>query len=122
MITLTTPQTVKTVLGGSATVGYDKVVLTQITYDPVQQTIRAGVILSASADASQTPLQGSLLIIAQGTGSVELQIGDILFRRKLNLTAAQQTAVQGWITASQNQVEQGLVSIGLISGNQSNGV
>jgi hypothetical protein len=122
LISLTTPIAVKSVLGGSATVNYDKVVIDHISYSPTQQTIGAAITLSASADPGQTPLLGNLLIVAQGQGYIDVQIPDLPFHRRIALTAGQQTTVQGWISAAQNQVELGTISVGVMAGTQSAGI
>jgi hypothetical protein len=69
-------------------------------------------------------LIGSLSIMTQGNSpSVEIAVPD--FAEMFNvvpLTSAEQTTVQGWITALQNNIEAGLVSLALIAGAQSGGI
>lgn len=120
MIILTTPKAVSTVLGGSTTVNYDKIVLMQATYDVINQQIAGQLKLVCSSDGSQQPLLGSYIIDAAAQ-TVTVSFSQLPFQRTIVLTAAQVSTVQGWISAAQNQIEQGLINVGEIAGAQSSG-
>lgn len=118
MITLTTPPAVKSVLGGNTTVGYNKFILSQIVHDPVNQTINGLVRLTSTAEPTMTPIDGRFLL----SGTVlEIAVEQLDFYRRVTLTTQQRDAYRAWITASQDQIEQGFVSLGVVAGVQSAG-
>jgi hypothetical protein len=53
---------------------------------------------------------------------VEIAVPALNLSNMVPLTSAEQTTVQGWITALQNNIEAGLVSLALIAGAQSGGI
>jgi hypothetical protein len=117
MITLTTPKAVATVLGGSATVNYDKLVMMNATYDIIALRISGQLKLVCSADGSQQPIFGTYTIDAAAS-TVTVTFSQLPFQRTIALTPAQVTTVDGWITTAQNQLESGLISVGEIAGTQ----
>ena len=124
MITLTTPPTIATQLGATSSSSYAKMRIMDITADPVAQSISAAIQFIDTANTNLPMLIGSLSIMTQGNSpSVEIAVPD--FAEMFNvvpLTSAEQTTVQGWITALQNNIEAGLVSLALIAGAQSGGI
>lgn len=120
MITLTTPSQINSVLGGNAPVGYDKLVITPITFDPIARTIRANLRLTSTANPGMEPVGGTLAV---SEGEVTVSVEQINFRRRITpLTAGQQTSVRGMIADAQNSLESGLVGLGVVQGVQSSGV
>lgn len=119
MITLTTPQQIESVLGSSATTAYDKCVLSPINFNPVSGLIAANVRLTSIADPNAQALVGTLNITLS-TGELVLTLGPITTRKIL--TAGQITSAQNIINTAQNQLESGLVSLGVVVGTQSAGV
>lgn len=118
MITLSTPPAVKSVLGGNTLVNYDKFVLSQITYEPVTLRVSGSVRLTSTASPEMTPLLGSFVIV----GSIlEITVKDLDFYRRVTLSGAQNTTVLGYITAAQNQLESGMVGLGIVAGTQATG-
>jgi hypothetical protein len=120
LIILTNPIQVKSSLGGSATVGYDKMVVFNITADPVSNIINAQVKLVVSTDSTQPPLLGSL-VINPGQSICILTIDRVDFFRTFNI-ASSVSVVSGWVTSLQNNIETGLVSIAAVTGTQSGGI
>jgi hypothetical protein len=123
MITLTTPPTIATQLGATSSSSYAKMRIMDIIADPVTQAITASIQLIDTANTNLPMLIGSLSIMTQGNSpSVEIAVPALNLSNVVPLTSAEQTTVQGWITALQNNIEAGLVSLGLIAGTQSTGV
>lgn len=123
MITLTTPKPVPIVLGGSATVSYDKLVVTSINYDTISKQISGSVRITCTADAAQTPLTGTFSILPQvSPATITLSVSGFPFNRTLNLTAGQVTSVLGWFDTVQAQIESGFITVGEVAGSQSAGV
>jgi hypothetical protein len=120
MITLTTPKAVATVLGGSTTVNYDKLVMMNATYDIIALRISGQLKLVCSADGSQQPIFGTYTIDAAAQ-TVTVSFPQLPFQRTIVLTAGQVTTVDGWISGAQNQLEAGLINVGEIAGTQSSG-
>jgi hypothetical protein len=123
MITLTTPPTIATQLGATSSSSYTKMRIMDITADPVAQSISAAIQLIDTANTNLPMLIGSLSIMTQGNSpSVEIAVPALNLSNVVPLTSAEQTTVQGWITALQNNIEAGLVSLALIAGAQSGGI
>lgn len=121
MITLTTPSQINTVLGGSALVAYDKVVISPFTMDPVNQTITATVRLTSTSVPTMQAVLGTLRIVVGGSELV-IEVPQLDFIRRVALSGAQNTAVINQIEAAQAQLENGLISLGVIAGTRSVGV
>jgi hypothetical protein len=123
VITLTTPKAVSIVLGGAATVNYDKLVVTQISYDTIAKQITGQCKVVCTADAAQTPLVGNFTIFPQNApATISISIPLFPFTRTINLTAPQITSVLGWFDTNQAQIEGGFISVGEVAGVQSTGV
>ena len=120
MITLTLARQVLSVLGGSATTAYDKVVLSIIHFDTANKRIDATLNLTSTTTPTMQPLQGRLLIDINSS-TLEIEIGKIDFYRRITLSAGQKTSVQNIIDGAQNPLEAGLVTLGVIDGTQSAG-
>ncbi len=120
MITLTSPSEVKSVLGGTGTVAYDKFVLAQINYDTVAMTLNATVRITSTGTPDMQPIQGRLQA-SLATGKLEIQVDQLDFYRRLSLTGPQSTALEAQIRGSQDALESGLISLALIAGVQAAG-
>lgn len=120
MITLTTPPSINSVLGGNTPVGYNRLVLAPFTMDPVTLLISGAIKLTSTASPTMQPILGRLNINAS-TGILEVDVAQLDFYRKIQLSAAQITSVTTIITNAQNGLESGLVSLGIIAGTQSTG-
>lgn len=123
MITLTTPKVVNSVLGGSTTVNYDKVVVTQLSYDIINKRIDGQVKIVCSTDSSQTPITGVVQIYPNGSPQIAtVTFPNLPFTKTVGLNGAQITSVLGWFDTVQAQVESGLISVVIVAGVQSTGV
>lgn len=122
MITLTTPPEINSVLGGTAPVAYNKLVLGPFTLDPVTLAsgVRGTVRLTSTGSPTMQPITGNLFINAS-TGVLTIEVAQLDFYRQIQLSGAQLTSVQNIITNAQNSLEAGLVSLGVIAGTQSTG-
>lgn len=120
MITLTTPASVNSVLGGNTPVNYDHLVLSPLTHDPTALTITGTVRITSTANPDMQPITGRLTINAS-SGVLEVEVSQLDFYRRVRLSSPQILAVTGMISAAQNAVESGLVSLGIIAGVQTTG-
>lgn len=120
MITLTTPAQINSVLGGNVPVGYNHLVLSPFTMSPEERHVVGSLRLTATTNPEMPVILGSLSI-QLGPGSMEVRVEQLDFYRKLTLSGAQITTVQGWINSAQNSIEAGLVAVGVIAGTQSAG-
>lgn len=121
MITLTTPPSINSVLGGSAPVAYQKLVVGPFTFDPVAFAINGVMRLTSTTVPAMAPITGSL-IVNISTGVLEVSVPQLDFYRRVQLTGPQITSVQTIVTNAQNALESGLVTLAVISGTQSTGV
>lgn len=120
MITLTTAPQINSILGGSAPVAYNKLVIGPFTMDPVNQTITGQLRLTSTAVPAMQPLVGSLTISVPGA-NVKVEVPQLNFYRQITTSSAQNTSILGWIEAAQAQIENGLIAVGIIAGTRSTG-
>ena len=121
MITLTSPAQINSVLGGSAPVGYDRLVLNPYTMDPSALSVRGTLLLTSSANPSMQAIRGTLKIDGSGTAALEIEVPQLDFYRRIALSGPQVTSVTTIIRNAQNALESGLISLGVIAGTQSAG-
>ncbi len=121
MITLTVPPAIVSVLGGSGTVLYDKLVV-EANFSPGPRQIVLRLLLTSSIDLDAQPITGSGLVSLLGNASIEIRFEQLDFHRKQMLGGAAVNAVQAIIDGAQNGVEQGLIDLGLVAGLQAPGV
>lgn len=121
MITLTTPPSINSILGGSAPVAYNKLVLGPFTMDGVTQVVTGTLRLTSTGSPTMQPITGSLRISVPAA-SVVVEVPQLDFYRQITTTSPQNTSVLNIIEAAQAQLENGLISLGLISGSRSAGV
>ena len=122
MITLTTPRALNIVLGGNTTVSYNKLVVGPFTMNQVTQIITATLVLTATASAQATPINGTLTINLPAGNILQLDVPQLDISTKLTLTSAQATSVVNAIEAAQAQLENGLISLGVVAGTRTAGV
>lgn len=120
MITLTTPPQINSILGGSAPVAYNKLVIGPFTMDPVNQTITGSLRLTSTANPQMQPIVGTLTISVPGS-TVKVEVPQLDFYRQITTTSPQNTSIIGWIEAAQAQIENGLISVAIISGTRTAG-
>jgi hypothetical protein len=120
MITLTTPRAVNTVLGGATTVNYDKLVLGPFTMDPVNQTITGAVRLTSTANPNMQPIIGTFRVSVPASEFV-IEVPQLDFLRRVVTNSGQNTAILNQIEAAQAQIENGVISLGVIDGTRSAG-
>lgn len=123
MITLTTPPTINTVLGGATPVAYQKTTLTNLHVHPPTRRIEADVQMVSTTVPEMPAMLGSLTIDLVGPPPVLIvTVPQLNFYRRLLLTAGQITAVQTIIDNTVNPMEAGLVSLALVAGVQTAGI
>jgi hypothetical protein len=120
MITLTTPPQINSILGGSAPVAYNKLVLGPFDMDPIGQTVTGALRLTSTASPQMQPIIGTLSISVPAA-TVTVAVQQLDFYRQITTSGAQNTAILNIIEAAQAQLENGLVSLGLIAGVRSAG-
>lgn len=120
MITLTTPPQINSVLGGSAPVPYNRLVIGPFTLDPSTLLVTGVIKLTATGSPQMQPITGTLRI-NNSTGVLTIEVTQLDFYRQVQLSGAQITSVNTIITNAQNALESGLVSLGVIAGSQSTG-
>ena len=118
MITLTTPATINSVLGGTAPVAYDKLVLSPFTMTPVSGDVGGTLRLTSTTNADMQPIVGTLRIAAN---EMIVEVSQLDFYRRVTLTGTQRTNVTNIIASAQTSLENGLVSLGVIAGVQTAG-
>lgn len=122
MITLTTPPSVNSVLGGNAPISYDRFALSSITYDTLNMQVTAQIRITSSANPDMQPVTGNLTINT-ATAKLTIAVQQLDFYRQVTLTGPQNTFVQdNVIRASQNILESGLITLGVTAGVQAPGV
>lgn len=120
MITLTIAPEIKSQLGGSTLVGYDKLVVSPFTMNAVDQTITGSLRMTSTANATMQPILGTLSISVPAA-ELRIEVPQLDFYRRITLNSAQNTAVLAQIEAAQAQVENGLVTLGVIAGTRTAG-
>lgn len=120
MITLTTAPQINSVLGGSAPVAYNKLVIGPFTFTPSNQDVTGTVSLMSTTQAEMAPITGTMKI-SVATAKLEIAVPQLDFYRRVTLTGPQNTAVQNIVRDAQNALESGLVSLGVIAGAQTTG-
>lgn len=120
MITLTTPAQINSVLGGSVPVAYDKLVISPLTFNPVDQTVNGSLRITSTANTSMQPITGTLRISVPAAELV-IEVQQLDFYRRIVLSSGQNTAVLGIIETAQKSVEDGLVSLAVVAGTRSPG-
>ena len=121
MITLSNAAVINSVIGGNVPIDYDKFVLSALQIDPMTGNIRAQVRLTSISNPEMDAITGTLLIDGNSHRAV-IEVSRLDFYKSAVLTTAQQNAVQTIINNAQNAVENGMISIGFVSGTQSTGV
>mgnify|MGYP001617581131 CR=1 FL=1 len=121
MITLTTPHEVNSVLGGNAPIPYNKLVLGPFTMDGVAQTVRGTLRLTSTSTPTMQPITGSLQISVPSAELI-IEVQQLDFYRRIVLTSAQNTAILNQIETAQAQLENGLVTLGVVAGVRTTGV
>lgn len=121
MITLTTPHEINSVLGGTAPVPYNKLVLGPFTMDGVTQTINGTLRLTSTTNPTMQPITGRLQISVPAA-EVIVEVAQLDFYRRIVTTSPQNTSILNQIEAAQAQLENGLISLGVVAGTRSAGV
>ena len=120
MITLTTAAQINSVLGGNTPVGYDHLVLSPTTMDPIANTVHGTLRLTSTAVPEMQAITGTLNINAS-SGVLIVEVSQLDFYRRVQMSAGQISAVIAIIRNAQNALESGLVSLGVIAGTQAPG-
>lgn len=121
MITLTTPPSINSVLGGSAPVAYGKLVIGPFSMDGVTQTITGNLRLTSTANPTMQPILGSLRVSVP-SAEVIVEVAQLDFYRKITTNSSQNTALLAVIETAQQQLENGLITLGVIAGVRTAGV
>ena len=120
MITLTTPAQINSVLGGNAPINYDKLVVSPLQFDAVGQTINAQLRITSTANSSMQPIIGSLRVSVPSAELV-IEVPQLDFYRRVVTSGPQNTSILAIIETAQKGIEDGLISLSVISGVRSAG-
>ena len=86
------------------------------------QTVRATLVLTATASSTATPIIGTLSVTLPGGNVLQLDVPQLDISTKLTLTSPQATALLGNIETAQAALENGLISLGVVAGVRTAGV
>lgn len=120
MITLTLAESIKTQIGGSGSVSYERVVLSPISFDAVDRTISGRIRLISTSTPAAEVVRGEFQILL-GPGVLTCRLDQRGVARRVELSGAQVTAAQNILNDAQNALEQGFINLGVIPGTQSTG-
>lgn len=115
MITLTTPHEINSILGGTAPVPYNKLVLAPFTMDAVSQMVSGTLRLTSTTSPTMQPIVGTLRINVPAAELI-IEVPQLDFYRRVVTSSGQNTAILAQIEAAQAALENGLVSLGVVSG------
>ena len=118
MINLTNPLEILGVIGGTAKVGYQSMVITSLSVDTVQDSATGQVELRSSVP-NRPPIQGRIQILTNVDPSVTIEFQSLGFFKKIAISGAQRTTISNVFQALKADVEKGLVTLGLADGVQS---
>lgn len=122
MITLTNVRPVTTVLGSASQTNYDRLDVISIFMDVVNKNISGTCQLLSSGSPQAKPIPGTYSIPTSGSAVLDVEVPSLPFYATIPLTSPQQATVQGWIASTQNLIESGLVSVGVVAGTQAAGL
>jgi len=116
-IVLTIPESVRSEIGGTGTVNYDKIRTVSIRVDPQSNILIADVEIFASSDNAQ-PAYAGTYAVDTGSSTARLEIPGLGFQTGLTLSGAQVTSVINAIDAFRDDVEGSTISFGVVDGTQ----
>lgn len=116
-VVLTTPESVRSEIGGGATVTYEEIRTSSICVSPVGNTMSMQFELFDAQDAARPPFNGTYFVNADALVA-SLRIDGIGFETGKTLTAGQATAAINVINSHVDTVEGSMVSFGLVDGTQ----
>ena len=120
MITLTTPPIINSVIGGNSPVNYDKFSMSNIVHEVGSNNVRAALKITSTSNPDMTALNGTLTINF-ANAIAEVAVPQLDFYRRIALSGPQQNAVAALVSTAQDRLEEGLITLGLVSGTQSTG-
>ena len=116
-IVLTIPESVRSEIGGTGTVEYDKIRTVSIRVDPQNNILIANVEIFASSDNAQ-PAYAGTYAVDTGAATARLEIPGLGFQTGLTLSPPQVTSVINAIDAFRDDVEGSTISFGVVDGTQ----
>lgn len=116
-IVLTIPEAVRSEIGGTGTVNYDKIRTISIRVDPQDNILVADVEIFASSDAAQPAYRGTYAVDT-ASSTARLEIPGLGFQTGLTLSGAQVASVVSAIDAFRDDVEGSMISFGVVDGTQ----
>ena len=120
MITLTNPTLINSILGGTATVAFDVLRLSQITHTTEPEKVNAVVEITSTADPGMSALRGTLTIDSV-SGALAIEVPQLDFRRQITITEAQKNFMAGLVNDAQDALEAGLITVNVVDGVQASG-
>ena len=120
MIVLTNPIQVPSVLGGTDKINYEKLTLIAFAYDGVTQLITGTCRLSSTTAPGSQNINGTFSFPFSGS-VYQVSFPSISFSATITLSSDQAAQIATWAATCQNLVEQGLIFLGVVAGQQSPG-
>jgi hypothetical protein len=114
-ITLTTPEAVRSEVGGTATVNYDRIRILTITCSPDGDTVVAAFELFASSDAARPPYRGTYRVDATAT-TASIEIPGLGINTGITLSGPQAANVVAFIDDLVGTIEGSMDTFGLVDG------
>jgi len=116
-IVLTVPEAVRSEIGGSGTVNYDRIRTLNISVDPQANVMEAQIEIYASSDNAQPAYRGTYSVDADAQ-TARLEIPSLGFQTGLTLTPAQATTVINAIDDHRDNIENSMIAFGVVAGTQ----
>ncbi len=116
-IVLTLPESVRSELGAATTVNYDRIRTLSVRVEPGSDILVANIEIFASSDAAQPAYRGTYTVDANA-GTATLRIDRLGFETGLTLSPGQRTAVITNIDQHRDNVENSMISFGVVDGTQ----
>jgi len=116
-VALTTAEQIRSEVGGTATIAYDRIRTLSITVDAVNDTMRMSFELYASSDAAAPAYRGSYDVDA-ASNTAKVKIERIGFEGGITISAGQATSVTNSIASIVADVESSMAQFGLANGTQ----
>jgi hypothetical protein len=116
-ITLTVTEQVRSKIGASGTIGYDTIRATSIRVDPQENTLYIEFELYVAGDNAKPSYSGTYEVDT-GTGIAKMRIPGLGIDTGVTLTPQQNTGVVNNIDSHRDNVENSMISFGLVDGTQ----
>lgn len=116
-IVLTVPEAVRAEIGAATTVNYDRIRVTNISTNPQDNSVNVSFELFVSSDGARPALRGQYSISVNDS-SARIQVEGLGIDTGVTLNAGQRTTVISNVDQHRDNVENSMISFGLVDGSQ----